>query len=268
MLTGLSAINLELSSRCDKQVHCSFCGHQKKEINTSLIYGDMTLLMLEDIRNELSPGVDIYFHRSGEPTAYPFLKSALDLFKGFLTTIVTHGETLGDLADSIIGRCTTVTVSAFRGDKDDDKQYQSVKTFLKRKGIQSPQVFVKWVGDEDAERRLDFEILGATIIRRLIHVPHGTFKHAHQKPTIPENGVCWDVLHHPSIDWQGNVYLCNRLDPKQELWIGNLNEQSLDAIWNGPVRQLAVGHHMKGQRERANARCADCDYYGIPTERS
>lgn len=93
-LSGLAQINLELSSRCDKHNLCAFCGHQDSAINAGLVYGDIDFDLLSDIRQQLDTGVVIQFHRDGDPLVYPRLRDALDLFGGFTTNLVTHGEML------------------------------------------------------------------------------------------------------------------------------------------------------------------------------
>ena len=111
MLTGLSQLNIELSSRCDKKTLCFMCGHQDRNTNANLKFGDMKYGLLAHLANQVEPPTVISFHRDGDPLVYPELGMALDLFRGFPTSIVTHGEALGARADDIIDNCTSVTVS-------------------------------------------------------------------------------------------------------------------------------------------------------------
>lgn len=264
-LAGLAKLNIELTSKCDKRHLCAFCGHQDPWVNP-ITYGDMDFALLEQIRNQLLPGILISFHRDGEPTAYPRLADALDLFTGFTTSIVTHGLNLSRRADQIIDRCTTVTVSVYRGDPDSRAQLSSLTTFLQQKGDRRPQVQVKIVGDvEPAHIRL-YERLGARVIRRLIHTPDNNDKYAHRKPTVPEAGVCLDFLHHPTIDRHGNVFICNRLDPQSEGLLGSLKEYSLAELWTSPRRQQWLEAHERGRREEASPLCKTCAFWGVPSE--
>ena len=95
MLSGLAHIFLEVSSRCDKKTLCSICGHQSPKFNPNLQLGDMDFSILEKVRGELGNGVEISFHHDGDPLVYDRLLDALDLFAGFVTSIVTHGQALG-----------------------------------------------------------------------------------------------------------------------------------------------------------------------------
>ena len=261
-LHGLSQINIELSSRCDKTHLCPMCGHQDQAVNP-IQYGEMDYGLLETIRRQVEPGIVISCHRDGEPTSYTRLRDALELFRGFTVSIVTHGLNLARFASDLIERCTTVTVSVFRGDQDTDAQLESVKAFLIQKGTRAPQVQIKIVGDMSPKELAPYEALGVRIIHRLIHVPIGNSKYAHRTPTVPEVGVCLDALHRPTIDWQGQLFLCNRLDPQRDLLLGSMRTQSLDELWNGPVRQQMIEHHKAGRRDLANPLCAKCDYWGV-----
>ena len=265
MLSGLAQLNIELSSRCDKTHLCPMCGHQDQGVNP-IQYGDMDYGLLDKIRSQLEPGIVVSFHRDGESTVYPRLRDALDLFEGFTTSIVTHGINLARRADEIIGRCTTVTVSVFRGDRDELEQRTALATFLTAKGDGPPQVQLKIVGDMSPEELAPYEALGCRIIRRLIHVPISNSKYAHRAPTIPEVGMCLDALHRPTIDWRGRMYLCNRLDPSEHLLIGDATIQSLDNIWNGEARMIMLDAHKAGRRDLANPLCAKCEYWGVASE--
>ena len=81
---------------------------------------------------------------------------------------------------------------------------------------------------------------------------------------MPEHGICLDLLTHPSVAWDGRVYLCNRLDTTDRGLLGHLDTATLEEIWNGPLRQSYVQAHLQGQRT-AVPPCSDCEYYGVPT---
>ena len=264
-LVGLTQINIELTSACDKHTLCAFCGHQDPTIHPHLTIGQMSYRLLTDLSDALPPGLVIQFHRDGDPLAFSGdLSYVLALFAGQLRSIVTHGERLAERADELIGHCEAVTVSVFRGDPDRDRQYHSVKSFHEQKGDRLPRLLIKVVGDMSEDELSDYRRLGVPIMRRKIHVPLGNSKYANGFPAMPEHGVCLDLLHHPSVAWDGRVYLCNRLDTQEKGLIGNLNEQTLEDIWNGPLRQDYIRHHLHGLRDLVPP-CANCTYWGVPT---
>lgn len=262
MLSGLAQLNLELSSRCDKTHLCPMCGHQDQAINP-IQYGEIDFDLLSRIREQVSEGIVVSFHRDGEPTAYGRLRDALRLFHGFTISVVTHGLNLDTRADEIIDGCTTLTVSAFRGDADQAAQLRAITGFMAKKGSRSPLVQLKIVGDMSPDELAPYEALGCRIIRRLIHVPIANSKYAHRAPTVPEVGICLDALHRPTIDWRGDFFLCNRLDPARHGYLGSVVTDSLESLWNGPTRRAMLDAHKAGRRDLANPLCKTCEFWGV-----
>lgn len=265
MLSGLAQLTVELTSRCDKTHLCAMCGHQNPAINPHPL-GDMDYRLIEHIRAQVEPGITISLHRDGEPTSYPQLKEALDLFAGFTISMVTHGLNLRQRSADIIGRVSTCTISVFRGDPDNAAQLEAITGFLHCKQGSAPHVQIKIVGDMSKEELAPYEALGVRIIRRLIHVPLANSKYAHRSPTIPEVGICLDALHRPTIDWRGRMSLCNRLDPQSDLYLGDVNHESIDAIWNGPIRMKMIEAHKAGRRDLSNDLCKACTFWGVASD--
>lgn len=263
MLTGLSQLNIELSSRCDRDTLCGFCGHQDRKTNSNLKFGDIDFSLLKKIREQVDTGISISWHRDGDSCIYPRLREALQLFINFPSSVVTHGESLRDRADEIIENCTTVTVSIVPNDPDRELQLESIRGFLAKKGARRPQVQLKFVGRIDNPE--EYEALGVPIINRALHSKKGNWNYAKIDPPVPEIRVCLDALSKPTIDWRGRMFLCNRLDVNDHGLIGDTNTQSIDEIWNGPVRAAMMKAHLAGRRDLANPLCASCNYWGIPT---
>jgi MoaA/NifB/PqqE/SkfB family radical SAM enzyme len=262
MLNALSQINIELTSRCNKS--CYFCGHQNPKVNTALEYGDIDINLLVKIAEQLPPGIIVQFHRDGEPLYYPHFKEAMGIFCDQIRSIVTNGKLLVEKADEIIDRCETVTVSVFDKDPDGDEQLAVLRKFLVEcKGSRKPVVNVKIVGTGVDEDR--FKQLGVAVLHRSLHSPGSDTHYKRSQPPIPEVGICLDFLSHPSVDWRGDLYICNRLDVGRNGLLGNLNGETLDSLWNSQKRKTMMSHHIDGRRDLANALCAKCEFYGIPT---
>lgn len=259
-LNGLSAINIELTSRCNKS--CSMCGHQDQTINHSLEYGDMDFGLLQRIYYQLPSNILVQFHRDGEPLLYPQLKEALKLFRTNITSIVTNGKLLVDRAEDIIGLSDNVCVSFFRGDLDQEEQIDILKQFMLRKGGMRPQVTVKLVGDMDA---CGIEsIPGVRVIRRLLHIPEMSRDYRKGSPTIPEHGICLDFLNHPSVNWKGELFICQRLDPDKKGLLGDLKKDRLASLWNSKMRLNWFDAHVSGHRNKVPL-CTGCQYWGVPS---
>ena len=241
----IAQVNIELSSRCDRQTICGFCGHQDRKTNPNLKFGDMDFALLEAIAGQIQRGCVVSFHRDGDPLVYPRLR-----------------EALGRRGMDIIGRCTTVTVSVIPNDRDRALQLDSIRAFMALKREEPPQLQLKVVGNVDD--LAEYEALGLPIIGRALHNKRVN-QNYQSAPTVPELRVCLDFLHRPTIDWQGRVFCCNRLDTTDAGLIGDLRENTFSNIWHGPKRRAMLAAHLAGHRERANALCASCNYWGVPT---
>lgn len=259
MLTGLAQINLELTANCTKRTKCFMCGHTPFHEAGS----NMSLDLLASIIHQLPFGIIASLHRNGDPLDYPSLSEALKLLSPFIVSIVTHGERLGEKADQIIDNCVSVTVSVIPSDPDREIQLASVRAFISAKGSRAPMLQLKFVGRiEDPE---PYEALGVPIIGRALHSKRGDWNYVRADPVVPEVRVCLDFLGRPTVDWQGRVFQCNRLDVGDEGLIGDLREQTLDEIWNGPKRAAMLKAHLAGRRDLANELCKKCTFWGVPT---
>lgn len=268
---ALTQINVELTARCDKA--CAFCGHQRVDINPAIATaGDMPLVRVGAIANELfhlaARPLVVQFHRDGEPLVYPKLADALGFFdaEGFIRSLVTNGKQLATRAGDLIGRCEAITVSAFNGDPDADAQDLALAAFLDARdaaGATLPRVHVKIVGSAPHDR-LDYwqRKLQLPVLWRRIHLPEASRRYRAGDPPRPEHGICLDLLHHPSIAWNGDVFVCNRLDPAHRGRLGNLDEATLGELLARPFRRQLIAAHVRG--DRALGPCVDCDYYGLP----
>lgn len=258
MLNGLANVNIELTSRCNKQ--CFMCGRRKieRELPELANWGDMDLDLVINIANQLPPGIVVQFHDNGEPLLYPNLGLAFSRFWRQVRCLDTNGKLLLEKADEIIGNLDTITLSTFEGDIEAEEQYEILLQFLDKKGDRKPRVVVRCLGKVDSER---YCRLGLLVAKRTLHSPMGSFNY--QKPvTIPEIGICLEALHHLSIKRDGKVSMCVRFDPEGLGIIGDSTRQSLEDIWKGEARQQCLRYHIQGERDKIPF-CAKCEYWGI-----
>jgi radical SAM protein with 4Fe4S-binding SPASM domain len=263
-LNGLTNVNVELTNRCNK--NCWICGRRKVDRDHPdliLKYGNMDFDLVEKIVSQLPPDIVVQLHNNGEPLLYPKFGDAVKLFKenGNITNIVTNGKLLVKKANEIIGNLDTLSVSIFESDPEAEEQYHLIKEFLKIKGDKKPFTSLRLIGNVDRSR---YEDMGALIITRTLHHPMGSFKYR-RSPTIPEIGICLDFLNHLAINMDGEVSICVRYDPKRLGVLGNLKEQTLEEMWNGPLRGKWLELHKKGLRKEIPL-CSYCEFWGVPTQ--
>jgi MoaA/NifB/PqqE/SkfB family radical SAM enzyme len=259
-LNGLSCVNVELTSRCNKK--CWMCGRRKVDNDypaLALEYGDMDFELVERIAAQLPENIVVQFHKDGEALLYPRFGEAVGLFGKQIKNIVTNGKLVVEKADEIIDNLDTISISVFENDVEADEQLMLIKEFLKIKGDKKPFTSIRLIGNVDSAK---YEELNCLIIRRVLHAKMGSFDYK-KNPTIPEVGICLDFLHHLCINREGKVSMCVRFDPKGLGVLGDLNKEDLDKVWNGSSRMNWLGYHKRGRRDMIPL-CSYCHFWGIP----
>lgn len=247
-------INIELTNRCNKS--CSFCNSAKARLNKELDMGDMPLQLVNDILVQFEGNI-VQLHRDGEPLLYEQLQDVGYMCRTFISNIVTNGKLLWDRRDVLIDNFTSITVSVF---EDDEEQFENVKLFIENRRY-NPFVIVKFLGDY---YNAEYEKLDVQIIKRQLFGVNGYSDYKNYKPTVPEIGICLDFLNKPSIDWQGKVHICNRIDPEGKGIIGDCTEENLRTIWEGELRTKMKSYHAKDMRDKVSL-CSTCEYWGCPS---
>ena len=254
-------MHLELTSRCNK--NCWMCGRRKIDRDhpeIAMNYGDMDFALVKRISEQLPGEIVVQFHNNGEPLLYPRFAEAVGVFKNQIKCMDTNGKLLLKKAEEIIDNLDTITISIFEKDPDSDEQYELVKKFLDLKGDRKPHVVYRCLGDVELGR---WKNLKGTISTRILHNPLGSFKYS-KNPTVPEIGICLEILSHMAIDRFGKVSICVRFDPKGLGVIGDANSTPLVDIWNGSQRKEWVKYHIEGKRDRIPL-CRYCEFWGVPT---
>lgn len=259
-MTGLSFLHLELTSRCNKA--CWMCGRRKMEMERPELcdWGDMGFDMLRAIAFQVPRGIVIQFHNNGEPLLYPNLGGALGVFDKNIRCFNTNGKLLLEKADEIIGNMETLAVSVVQEDPEQEEQYEIVRKFLEKKGLRAPYPVYRLLGDVHNPQR--WEKLEGTVARRILHSPEGSFRYQ-KNTTVPEIGICFDLLTHLAVDRKGDISLCVRFDPKGELKIGNIRQTSIQEAWASAKRRKYLEYHIAGRRKDLPG-CSRCEYWGIP----
>jgi len=260
-MTRPNAIHLELTSRCNKS--CFMCGRRKMEREHPQLcdWGDMPLELLKRISLQIEPGTLVHLHLNGEPLMYPYLGTALSLFRHCIRQFNTNAILLVEKADQVIANLDVITISVIENDTVGDEQYETVCKFLDRKGTEKPNMVYRLLGDvEKADR---WEKLPGIVCRRVLHAPGGSYDYK-KKVTIPEDGICRDLLTHLAIDRYGNISLCVRFDPEGKLRLGNIADMTIEQAWHSEKRLNYIDKHVEQKRGDCPG-CDKCDFYGVAT---
>ena len=180
------------------------CGRRQLETKPSHRpkWGDMHLNMVSLIAGQVPPRpFVVQFHWNGEPLLYDHFSRAVDMFSHCITGMNTNGKLLVEKADEIIGRLDTVTLSVIEKDPERDEQVEILEEFLKLKGDEKPHMTYRLLGDVDPR---PWKKYPGVVAPRLLHDPLGSYGYERQV-TIPEMGVCLDMLHSVAVDRYGNA---------------------------------------------------------------
>jgi MoaA/NifB/PqqE/SkfB family radical SAM enzyme len=239
------------------------CGRRKIDReypNIAMNYGDMDFELVKKIASQLPEGIVVQFHNNGEPLLYSRFGEAVGLFKNQIKCVDTNAKLIVDKANEIIDNLDTITISVIENDPEGDEQYELVRKFLEIKGKRKPLLIYRCLGDVNIDR---WGELDGVIATRILHHPLGSFKYE-KNPTVPEIGICLDILNHMAINRFGKVSICVRFDPKGLGIIGDASIDPLVGIWNSPKRKKWIKYHMLGMRDKAPL-CSYCDFWGVPT---
>ena len=263
---GISTINIELTSRCNKS--CHMCGRRQLEQadpDYAATLGDMEWSTFDTIAKQIEPGMVVQLHWNGEPTLYPRLKQASMLLQehGAWVCMDTNGLLLSEKLDEI-EFFDSITVSVIEGDSEENynRQYQAIEDFVYGNEDRHPKLNIRALGTIPVEIRALAETYGLDVISRVFHAPEMS-RDYQRKPTMPEIGVCLDLLHHLAIDRLGNVYPCVRFNPRGLNCLGNVVDSSLKALAGSSKRMRIIKRHFDGERDKVDI-CGSCHYYGVP----
>jgi len=238
------------------------CGRRKIDREypeIAMNYGDMDFELVKSIAEQLPEGIVVQFHNNGEPLLYPRFGEAVRLFEKQIKCVDTNAKLIVEKADEIIDNLNTITISVIENDPEGDEQYELVKKFLEIKGSRKPNVIYRCLGNVDIER---WKKLGGIIATRILHHPLGSFKYQ-KNPTVPEIGICLEILNHMAISRIGEVSICVRFDPKRLGVIGDATKTPLVDIWNSKKRKEWIRLHVEGRRDKIPL-CSYCDFWGVP----
>lgn len=256
-----NVLHLELTSRCNKA--CAMCGRRKMEREHPELcnWGDMEPDVVTALAYQVPHGTVVQFHNNGEPTLYPYLSWALGCFQPkCIRQFNTNGKLLVERAQEIIGNLEVLTISVIEADPEGDEQYELVKRFLSIKGELGPRLVYRLLGRVAEPER--WKSLPGVVCTRVLHAPGGSYDY-HRQVTIPEHGICMDLLTHLAVDRLGNISMCVRFDPEGKLRLGNIKQMSLMEAWNCEKRKAYVKEHVAGNRGDLPG-CGQCDFYGVP----
>jgi len=255
--------HLELTSRCNKGGDgCWMCGRRKMERDHPELcdWGDMPLYFALSVLGQIPKGAVVQLHNNGEPLLYPALGSVIQTARDYdlITSLNTNAKRLWESRFDV-AELDTLVISVIENDPEADEQLEILTRYAAWNG-QKPRLILRFLGFEDVNRRYDH--IQALRVTRTLHSPDGS--RDYKKPvTIPEIGICLELLTHLAIDRHGNISVCVRFDPAGDLRLGNIENISIEEAIYGSKRQDYIRRHRQGRRDECPG-CDRCHFWGVP----
>lgn len=139
--------------------------------------------------------------------------------------------------------------------KHNEHEVQQFLDFARAVGVDEARVIDPCVRDMDQARQFLPRDL------RYWYYDKVAFDRGRLRPKIIPNNECWWIWHSTVITWNGDVVPCCR-DPHGRHVMGNVLQQSLVSIWNGP-KYRAFRKRILTEQGRIDI-CRLCSGYGVP----
>lgn len=277
-------VYLEISNICN--VQCSFCPVVEKDKKL------MDLVEFEAVLKQVAPLAEIVcLHLLGEPLAHPKFSEILDICERYNTQIdlTTNGVLIKRHKDRILNstcvRQVNFSLQAFKDnfpDRDLDPYLLPIFEFAKSGHALRPELYVNFrlwnqqsndSDNEDVFEKIEsyFNITinrnvetGAIKSKKIWNRVYLHFDSRFEWPSfsLPHQGTsgrCHGTINHIGIHADGTVVPCC-LDQKGVINLGNVREQSLEAILNSERFVNMRDGFLKGVR--VESFCQYCSFIG------
>ena len=251
-------VTIELTNRCNRA--CRGCPRHKM----TYPLGDMSLSLLKKIIEQLPPETIIVSFFRGESAFHPHFVEAFEMLSRFdEVQMATNGDFLTvSKQNAILEMCNFISYSLHRACCPSD--LIEITHFLdaaRSKGVLTQVSILETEIPIDAKRKLIDSWL-RHVDRFRIYVDHskGGFGDVDSATRFAIlGGACHKPFSDMVVYWDGKVALCNH-DWDNQAPLGDLNTQTVEAIWNGDKYRQVREFHLTDRRKQVNS-CRDCDYW-------
>ena len=269
---------IEPTSTCN--LRCIMCFQIDKTFSGEKSFmGRMDLDLFKKVIDQAHEGGTkaITLASRGDPTLNKNLGSMLEYTKGkFLEVkLNTNGILLDDeLSRSILANDVTdlvFSIDSYERENYEeirkkgkfDKVVHNVQRFMKIREEEFPNhrtsVRVSGVKVDEKQDRRKFNEFWSGLVDYCVLVDMQERWDTYNNSDIPSERLlpCGDLFERMYVWWDGKVNPCD-VDYKSTLEVGNVNQQTIREIWNGPAYSKLREKHLKGSRSEYSV-CAKCD---------
>ncbi|RJQ47071.1 MAG: radical SAM protein [Gaiellales bacterium] len=281
IVTGFpSRINVEPTNQCN--LRCNMC--PRKDLTRPV--GEIDMGLFGKIADEISrhAPAEVRLHKDGEPLMAPHIFDLIDHIKTVAPSTLLNMDTnallldeekAGRILDSkldvllfSVNAATAETYRQVRGSTKFDQVVGNIERFLAmraERGYVWPKVKVQLIvmAETRDEIGLFKEKWGSHDVDVLLIPAINWGGHRPEVQSLMQlpgkRYPCTYLFNSFSINWDGKVSFCN-VDFNHLGIIGDLNEQSIEEIWQGPGMERYRRLHKEGRWDEIDL-CRDCNYW-------
>lgn len=260
-------VQVELVEGCN--LRCPFCGVNgiRGKERTYKFMTPKTAMNLARALADAKWNARLEFAMHGEPTMHPEAPAIIAMFRAWLpkTSMLMLSNGGGLLPDPTSKIEALFDAGINTLGMDEYQGIHLVPKIIEQLGHIDGVDFYTYPDDPEGNPHARQHISR----RRLIHIrpidvstdgTHATLNnHCGSGAPKNDNGAgkrCAKPFRELSVRWDGGVAVCCN-DWRGELKLGNINTDTLDHIWNGPIIQAARRKLLAGERDFGP--CAGCD---------
>lgn len=264
-------VGIESTNNCN--LDCIMCPRQEMTRKVFDIELGLFKKIIEDIKGKSE---FIWLQDYGEPFLNKNIFKMIAIAKsaGLKVGISTNGTVLTDaIIDGILSSgldylifaidgATKETYEKIRVGANYEKVHENVLRFLRKRQQSASQIFtvVQCIYMKETKNQIqqfkemwNLPGVNAVRIRQLTYSGTGEFKNT------PSRKPCYWLWSNPHIKNDGTVVPCCQ-DVNATLPLGNIQENSLDEIWNSPAMQDLRKKHLSGNAHEIDL-CRNCNMY-------
>lgn len=275
-----NSISIEISSICN--LSCSHCPpHNFKYKNNHRKYGVIDIELFNRLMDEIDNSGEhrLALHKDGEPLLHPKIIEILERVKrnkNHSVYLSTNGHYLTkeigeaiiknkiDIINFSIGAANKSFYEKVRG-KGFDKVQNNIHQFLEqiKEASWKPRIIAQIIDlQEYKEMKNEIKEFKKYWGKNIVEVEvYGKLTWG----VLESNAIkikrypCFSLWNNIFVNSDGNVSPCC-MDWKQELIIGNSQQESIEKIWKGDSLKKLRDYHIKG-KENELSLCEKCNYW-------
>ncbi len=279
-LTFPELISIELSSRCN--LACAHCPPHMKEFSTQTrVHSHIDFNLFIKLMDEIDKygNREIALHKDGEPLLHPQIIEILErvkLNKSHTVYLTTNAHNLNnqiieallvnkiDIINFSIGANSEELYRKIRG-KGFAKVISNIKNFLHsvENSEWKPKISVQIINLPE-HQEMDEEIKKFKIFWSKFNVNISVWEKLTWNVFEDNNKLnyrypCYSLWNSFNINSNAIVTACC-MDWKQELVVGNVNNQKISEIWKASELKQLRQKHINGEEENIET-CRNCNYW-------